>query len=158
MGERSAAWFGLLVVAALAVAACGDESESASDGTEPASGTQPAASGDLSVSIDEPADGADVGAQFTVRMTPSVDVGAPDTGLHHLHLYYDGDTDDGDFDMVFSDTATVTGLAPGEHVIEAVVVNPDHSRTDASAQITVNVTEGGGGAGTPTTVAGYPGY
>ena len=163
MGEQSApsgrqrAWFGVVAVATLLAASCGEDSDSSSSGGS--EGTEPAAGAELSVSIDEPADGADVGAEFTVRMSPSVEVGNPDTGLHHLHLYYDGNTDDGEFDMVFGDTATVTGLDPGEHVIEAVVVNPDHSPTDARAEIMVNVTEGGGaGTGVATTLPGYGGY
>jgi hypothetical protein len=157
-GHRRA-WFGLVAGATLLAAACGEDADpepAAGDAT----GAEPAEPAEaLSVSIDEPTDGADVGGQFTVRMTPNVDVGAPDTGLHHLHLYYDGDTDDGDFDMVFSDTATVSGLAPGEHVIEAVIVNSDHSLTDARAEITVNVTEAvSGGTGVATTLPAYGGY
>ena len=147
-GGCQRAWLGLVAGAALVAASCGDESDS-----ERASGEA------LDVSIAEPADGADVGGQFTVRMTPNVDVGAPDTGLHHLHLYYDGKTGDGEFDMVFSDTATVSGLEPGEHVIEAVIVTSDHSPTDARAEITVNVTEGAtGGPGVATTLPAYGGY
>jgi hypothetical protein len=146
--RRQRAWSGLVAVAALLPAACGEDSD-----PEPASGEAP------SVSIDEPADGADVGAQFTVRMTPNVEIGAPDTGLNHLHLYYDGKTGDGEFDMVFSDTATVSGLAPGEHVIEAVIVNSDHTPTDARTEITVNVTEGAAGdTGVATTFPAYGGY
>jgi hypothetical protein len=148
--RRQRAWFGLVAVATLLAAACGEDSDSDSE---------PASSEALSVSIDEPDDGAEVGGQFTVRMTPNVEVGAPDTGLHHLHLYYDGDTDDGDFDMVFSDTTTVSGLEPGEHVIEAVIVNSDHSPTDARAEITVNVTAGAtGSTGVATTSPAYGGY
>jgi hypothetical protein len=145
------ALFGLLAVSALAVAACGEDSSDGSEGAEPA-----AAAGALSISIDAPADGAEVPGDFEVTMSPNVDVGEPDSGLHHVHLYHDGKTAEGEYDMVFATTATVTGLEPGEHTIEAVVVNADHSPTDARAEIRVLVT-GSAGRGTPSTIA-YPGY
>jgi hypothetical protein len=115
----------------------------------------------LTVAIDEPADGADVSGEFAVNLTPSVEVGEPETGLHHIHLYYDGDTDEGEYDMVFGDSTTVTRqLEPGEHTIEAVIVNADHSLTDARTTITVNVTGGAasGGTGAETTVPSLYGY
>jgi hypothetical protein len=104
----------------------------------------------MSIAIDEPADGADVAGEFAVKLTPSVEVGEPETGLHHIHLYYDGDTDEGDYDIVYGDSTTVTRqLEPGEHTIEAVIANADHSLTDAQASISVNVT-GAAAGGTPT--------
>ena len=146
--RRIRAFFGLLAVPAAVIAGCGEDSDS-SDGS---GGSEPAAGGALSVSIDAPADGAEVPGEFQVDLSPSVDVGEPDTGLHHVHLFYDGKTAEGEYDMVFGPTATVTELAPGQHTIEAVIVNADHSLTDARAEITVNVT-GGGTPGTqaPTT-------
>jgi hypothetical protein len=157
--------FALLAAFSLAATACGGDDDSGG-GTEPASGTAPTdngaagASGGLSIDIDEPADGADVSGEFAVNLTPSVEVGEPETGLHHIHLYYDGDTDEGEYDMVFGDSTTVTRqLEPGEHTIEAVIVNADHSLTDARTSITVNVTgSAAGGSGTETTVPSLYGY
>jgi hypothetical protein len=94
-------------------------------------------------------------------MTPSVEVGEPATGLHHIHLYYDGATGEGEYDMVFGDSTTVTRqLEPGEHTIEAVIVKADHSPTDARTSITVNVTASapGGGTGAETTLPSLYGY
>jgi hypothetical protein len=158
--------FALLAAFSLAATACGGDDDSGG-GTEPASGTAPTdggaagAGGGLSIAIDEPADGADVSGEFAVSMTPSVEVGEPDTGLHHIHLYYDGATGEGEYDMVFGDSTTVTReLEPGEHTIEAVIVNADHSPTDARTSITVNVTGSapGGGTGAETTLPSLYGY
>jgi hypothetical protein len=152
--RRRGALLGLLTVPVVVIAGCGEDSDS-SDGS---AGSQPAAAGALSVSIDAPADGAEVLPEFQVQLSPSVDVGEPDTGLHHVHLFYDGKTAEGEYDMVFGPTATVTGLTPGEHTIEAVIVNADHSLTDARAEITVNVTAGGtSGTEAPSTDP-YYGY
>ena len=137
--------FALLAAFSLAAAACGEGDDS---------------DGGLNIAIDEPADGADVSGEFAVQMTPSVDVGEPGTGLHHIHLYYDGDTDEGDYDIVYGDSTTVTRqLEPGEHTIEAVIANADHSLTDARTSITVNVTgSAAGGGGTATTAPSLYGY
>jgi hypothetical protein len=159
--------FALLAAFSLAATACGGDDDSGG-GAEPASGSAPTgsgargASGALSIAIDEPADGADVSGEFAVNMTPSVEVGEPETGLHHIHLYYDGAKGDGEYDMVFGESTTVTRqLDPGEHTIEAVVVNADHSPTDAHTSITVNVTggaTGGGGTRVGTTLPSLYGY
>src|SRR5437763_2187142 len=62
---------------ALILAACGG-------GSSPSSG-DPA-----SIRIAVPADGATVARRFTVKLDPSVSIGEPSTGRHHVHLYYDG--------------------------------------------------------------------
>ena len=157
--------FALLAAFSLAATACGGDDDSGGD-AEPASGSVPTGSGAagdssaMSIAIDEPADGADVSGEFAVSMTPSVEVGEPETGLHHIHLYYDGATGDGEYDMVFGDCTTVTRqLEPGEHTIEAVIVNADHSPTDARTSITVNVAGSAtGGTGAETTLPSLYGY
>jgi hypothetical protein len=153
--HRTRSLLGLLAVPAVVVAGCGEGSDSSAEGSAPA-----AAGAALSISIDAPTDGAEVPGEFEVDLSPSVEVGEPDTGLHHVHLFYDGKTAEGEYDMLFAPTATVTGLAPGEHTIEAVIVNADHSPTDARAEITVKVTGGGtapAGSETPSTDL-YYGY
>jgi hypothetical protein len=144
------ALLGLLAVPGVLVAGCGEDSDSSARGSEPAAGAA------LTISIDAPTDGAEVPGEFEVDLSPSVEVGEPDTGLHHVHLFYDGKTAEGEYDLLFAPTAMVTGLAPGEHTIEAVIVNADHSPTDARAEITVNVT-GAAGSETPSTDP-YGGY
>jgi hypothetical protein len=137
------------VVAALALvaASCGDDSS--------------AGSGDLAVSIVSPADGAQVGSSFDVELTSSVPIGEPDTGRHHFHLYYDGETAEGEYDIVYTNTFTVDHLSPGQHQIEAVIANADHSVTDARQAITVTVGDGAASDAPPSTAssgAGVSGY
>ena len=135
-------------VLAVAATACGDDG----DTTEAGAGGSGDGSGDLTISVTEPAEGSEVGTPFDVAVDASVDLGEPDTGLHHVHLYYDGNTDEGDYDLVYGSTFTVDrDLDPGEHTIEAVIANADHSLTDARDEVTVTVgqADAGAGGGTP---------
>lgn len=109
--------------------------------------------GDMTISIADPTDGATVEPGFKVEVDPSVDIGEPDTGLHHVHLYYDDNQADGEYDIVYSADEPWTvdrDLSPGEHTIEAVIANADHSLTDASDEVTVTVGEGAGGGSNTT--------
>lgn len=136
---------GVAVAASLVLVAagCGDDDDTTSAGSGSGSG---GGSGDeMTVSVTTPADGAEVGSSFDVEVDPSVDIGEPDTGLHHVHLYYDGNTQDGEYDLVYDPTFTVDrDLEPGEHTIEAVIANADHSLTDARDEVTVTVGDGAG--------------
>jgi hypothetical protein len=131
----------------LLVAACGSGSSASSDGSR-------------SIRITAPADGATVGRQFTVTLDPSVPIGAPSTGWHHVHLYYDGNrsTNPADYDIAYSKSFTVTRLAPGQHTIEAVLANADHSVTDVHTQIRVTVSATAGRAPVATTAPQSQGY
>jgi hypothetical protein len=150
-----------LATLALLTAACSgddDDTVAGDPGAETGGGSDSGGGGggdgDLTISIADPADGATVDPGFQVEVDPSVDVGEPDTGLHHVHLYYDGNQSDGEYDIVYSiyEPWTVDrDLPPGEHTIEAFIANADHSLTDASDEITVMVGEGAGGGGTDTT-------
>ena len=146
---------------ALFAVACGDDSSSGSSGE------------DLSISVTSPADGATVGEEFEVDVDTSVPIGETDTGRHHVHLYYDGERAEGEYDIVYDVPFTVTRqLSPGEHTVDAVIANADHSTTDANQEFTVTVEPGGGGSGgggtggggedEPTTsvpdTSGIPGY
>jgi len=145
---------GLAVAAAtiLLAAGCGDDDD---DTTAAGSGSG-GGGGEMTVDIAAPADGAEVGAEFDLEVDTSVEIGEPDTGLHHVHLYYDGNESDGEYDIVYSVDEPWTvdrDLSPGEHTIEAVIANADHSLTDASDEVTVMVGEGAGGGGTTTTAS-----
>lgn len=132
-----------LAVGALLVAgavACSDDNSSASTDAGGGSGSD-----EMSISIAEPADGATVQVPFDVKLDTNVELGQPDTGLHHVHLYYDGATGENDYDKVYGDSFTVDRqLGDGEHTIEAVIANADHSVTDTRAEITVRVGDTGG--------------
>jgi hypothetical protein len=147
--RRRLAPVALLATLALTALACSDD-DTATTGAGSGSG------GDMTISIADPAEDAQVGGSFDVTVDSSVPLGEPDTGRHHVHLYYDGNTAEGDYDIVYGTTATVDRLDAGEHTIEAVIANPDHSTTDARDEITVTVgdeagTSGNGGGATTTT-------
>jgi hypothetical protein len=136
---------GLATTGLLLLAACGDDGASASDGP-------------LSVEIVSPDDGATVGSSFEMDLDPSVPVGEPDTGRHHIHVYYDGNTAEGEYSIVYGTTLTVDGLSPGEHTLEAAIANADHSLTDASDEITLVVGEGGSVSEAPSEAPSDLGY
>jgi hypothetical protein len=147
--RRRLAFVALLATLALTALACSDDDDTATSG----GGGGASGDGDMTISIADPADGAEVGSTFDVTLDSSVPVGEPDTGRHHVHLYYDGNTAEGEYDIVYGTTATVDRVDPGEHTIEAVIANPDHSTTDATDEITVMVgdsagaSDGSGGSG-----------
>jgi hypothetical protein len=148
-----------LAALALVAAACSGDDDDTVAGDPGAEGGDSGSGGgggdgDMTISIADPTDGATVEPGFKVEVDPSVDIGEPDTGLHHVHLYYDGERSDGEYDIVYSADEPWTvdrDLAPGEHTIEAFIANADHSLTDASDEVTVMVGEGAGGGDTTTT-------
>lgn len=128
-------------------AACGSD-DGAGDNNEP-----------RRVEITTPADGATVGSTFDVELAVNFPVGEPDTGRDHVHLYYDGNTAEGEYGIAYMDSFTVSGLAPGPHRIQAVVAHADHSTTETrSKEITITVDSGGEGSTAPTTSGGDDGY
>jgi hypothetical protein len=141
-------------VFALAAAGCGDD-DSTATGSGSGGGSGGGSGDDLSIDVVSPEDGATVGDTFEVEVDTSVDIGEPDTGLHHVHLYYDGNETEGEYDLVYDPTFTVErDLSPGEHTVDAVIANADHSLTDARDEFTINVegdAAGSGGGGTGTT-------
>jgi hypothetical protein len=138
--RRRLAFVALLATLALAAMACSDDDDTATSGGDGGGG----GGGDMTVAIADPTDGAEVGRSFDLTVDSSVPLGETDTGRHHVHLYYDGNTAEGEYDIVYGTTATVDRLDPGEHTIEAVIANPDHSTTDARDEITVTVGEDAG--------------
>jgi hypothetical protein len=127
-----------LAALALVLAACGDDDDAT---TADAGDTGGGGGGDeLTIDLAQPADGDEVGDTFDVELDSSVELGEPDTGLHHVHLYYDGETADGEYDLVYGTSFTVErDLGEGEHTVEAVIANADHSLTDARDEVTVTV-------------------
>jgi hypothetical protein len=147
---------GLVVPLAVAATACGDDDEA----TTGQSGESGGGDSEMTVDIATPSEGAEVGESFDLQVDASVELGETDTGLHHIHLHFDGD--DEDYDIVYGDSTTVErDLDEGEHTVQAVIANADHSETDATDEITVNVTGaggGGGGGGDDTTTTEDDGY
>lgn len=142
--RAGAAALALTATLALVAASCGDDSDDTS-AEGPAGGSEEA----LTVNVDEPGDGDEVDVPFEVALDVGVPIGEPDTGRHHVHLYYDGNTSEGEYDVVYEPTVTVDRpLDDGEHTIEAVIANADHSLTDARTEVSVTV--GDGADATPT--------
>jgi hypothetical protein len=139
-------WIAVAATILLVAAGCGD------DGDDDTTAAADAEAGDeMTIRIEEPADGAEVGTPFDLELDASVPIGAPETGRHHVHVFYDGDTDSSDYDVVVHTTHTVDrSLEPGEHDIVAVIAEANHSLTDARNDITVTVGDGAPDAGTET--------
>lgn len=103
-----------------------------------------AGSDDLTLTVVAPADGAEVSIPFDVEVASNVPLDAPETGNHHVHLYFDTDISSPDYDLVYGTTWQVTReLTPGEHTIIASLRNPDHS--DAGPNQTFSITVGEAG-------------
>jgi len=132
--RRVASAFGLLV-AALVFTAC--------------AGSGGASSSSMSLEVTTPSNGAAVGRSFPVAVRANVPFGKPSTGRHHLHLYFDGNKNEGEYDIVYGKHTTVTELTPGRHTVEAEIANPDHSGTGVTREFSVTV--GAKGADTPST-------
>jgi hypothetical protein len=136
-----------LVVALLAAAACGDDDDGETEVTDASEDGGDAADGsELTVAITDPATDDEVDGSFTVELDSSVPLDVPDSGAHHVHLVYDGD--ENDVDMAFEESFIVErDLGSGEHTIGAVLVNPDHSPTEARDEVSVTVAGDGGSGG-----------
>lgn len=145
----------LLVAVALPVllvsaAACGGDEDDTTSAGDASSGGQSGGGGgggDMTVEITSPEDGAEVAAPVELELDSSVDIGETDTGLHHFHVHYDGDAEN--YDIVYEEGTHTAGqdLAPGEHTVQLVLANADHSETDVTDEVTVTVGEGGAGGG-----------
>ena len=93
--------------------------------------------GAAGVTIDEPADGAEVAVPFPLEFSTGEALGPPETGNHHVHVFYDGDQSD--YEVVEDTSFEVTGLSPGEHTITVSLRNANHSAAGAEDEITVTV-------------------
>ena len=98
--------------------------------------------GGMTLEITSPADGATVETPFTVELKSSEELGAPDTGKDHVHVFFDGN--DQEYQVVEGNSVEITDLPAGEHEIDASLRNADHSAAGVETQ--VNVTVGSGGS------------
>jgi hypothetical protein len=105
----------------------------------------------LSMSVTEPTMGASVTAPFTVKVSSSVPLGVVSTGMHHLHIWFDGDANK--YQMVESDTGQVKSVPAGAHAMHVSLRNADH--TAAGVDVEVPLTVSGPGS---TDDAPAPGY
>jgi hypothetical protein len=99
----------------------------------------PASAADMTIHVKSPTEGAVVPPTFEVRLRTNTAIGEPDTGRHHIHLYWDGKRDEGEYDIVYKKHFKKKGLEPGAHTLDAVIANADHSTTDAHEIVHVTV-------------------
>jgi hypothetical protein len=127
-----------IALVALLGAACGSSEDGGSSNTEAAAG------GGGALTITAPEDGAELTIPFTIELDSADALGAPETGEHHVHIFYDGD--DSEYEVVTSDSFQVTDLSPGHHSVTASLRNADHSAagTDVTVHLLVLEEEGGG--------------
>ena len=116
---------------ALLVAACGGDDGSATTAT---------GEGGMTLSITAPDDGAEVSLPFTVEFDSSEAIGPTDDGVHHVHIYWDGD--DSEYTVVEADSVEVTEAPEGEHTLNASLRNADHSPAGVETEITLTVGSG----------------
>lgn len=119
------------VVALSLLAACGGDSDATAGG-----GSSP------SVTITSPDDGATVGGDVEVTWDSSVELGPPESGLEHVHVFVDGQSDD--YTVVGGNSFTVEGLSPGEHTIDVTLQHADHSPAGGEDSVEVMVGDSGG--------------
>jgi hypothetical protein len=139
MEESLMVKLGSLIAALLLFTACGGGGGAGTDTSAGAGGS----GDDMTLTIDSPADGNEVSVPFTIQLTSSVPLGAPETGDHHVHIYFDDNEDD--YAVVEGDSYEVTELPPGEHEIYASLRNADHSDTGVETEVEVEVSGKGGG-------------
>jgi hypothetical protein len=129
---------GIVAIAGLVLAACNAAGGSGADG-------------DLTIAVTSPTDGAEVSVPFTVELDSNVDLGPPESGNRHAHLYFDTDITSTDYDLVYGNTFEVTrDLQPGPHTIIASLRNADHSDAGPSQTFEITVVAGNGSSAPPS--------
>lgn len=121
-----------LAAATLLLTACGDDDDGGSATTS---------ENGMSLSITAPDDGAEVSLPFTVEFDSSEELGPTEDGVHHVHIFWDGD--DSEYTVVEADNFEITDAPDGEHTLNASLRNADHSPAGVETEIAVTVGEGG---------------
>jgi hypothetical protein len=117
----------------LALAACRDVGTAGGGG-----------SAEMSLSIEEPQDGAQVSGKVNLAVSvEGTEIGPPESGALHLHVYVD---DSGDYEVVTS-TETAVSVPKGEHSLRVVLSQPNHEETGISDEVTFSVSAGAGDTG-----------
>lgn len=131
---------GAMAAVLVLAAACG------SGGGSSASGGGGKDSGDNTVTITSPKDGASVTEPFTLKFD-APNIGPTDSGKDHVHVFVDGK--ENDYTVVTKNSFTIKGVRGGMHTINVTRQHADHSPTGAKDEIKVNIA--GGGAPSSTT-------
>lgn len=133
------------VAAVMVISACSDDG--GGGGGDGGTGDGGTGDGGMTVSILQPADGDTISVPFTLEVDSSEELGPADTGLHHVHVSFDGDQtnyevfEEGNQQAreITADSPAVVGLEPGEHTLNISLRNADHSAAGAEEEISVVV-------------------
>jgi hypothetical protein len=127
----------------VAAAALGCGNDDADDVT-----TDPVSDGEFTVEIVSPADGDTVDLPFTVEIDTNVELGPPESGLHHAHMFIDGA--EGDFEIidttsweVTADSPALAGVEAGERVLTVRLHTATHEPVGAEDGVSVTLSVGG---------------
>ena len=121
---------GVAAAVALVGAACGGGAEAGSGGQ-------------ATLRIEQPADGAAVQVPFKVGFSSDVELGPPESGNYHVHLFFDGD--DKNYEVVNGTSFLVRQMpGSGSHTIDVTLHNADHSPAGAQDSVEVTVADPGG--------------
>ena len=141
-----------LLLLPVALVACGNDEQAASGG---------GGGGGMTVSIAEPATGANVSLPFKVKIDAGVPLGPTESGEHHVHLWFDDNAEDylvvesNEAEVTSGLTATLSGkpmpLTAGEHTLHVSLRNANHSAAGAENQLKVTIGSGGAPAQTEPT-------
>ena len=125
---------------ALAVSGCGGNDDTADVAA-------PESDGEFNLEILEPSDGAEIGLPFTIELDVDTELGPPESGLHHAHVFVDGDM--ANFEIVDSDTWEIAadspimaGVEAGERVLTVTLHTANHEPVGAMDEITVQLGDG----------------
>jgi hypothetical protein len=128
------------VLAGGVLAACGSSSD--------ASGSSP------TLSITSPANGATVGRDVQVSWNSNEQLGPPESGRDHVHVFVDGHSND--YTVVGGNSFTVKGLTPGKHTIDVTLQHADHSPAGADDKVDVTVSPNATSPTSPATSGSTP--
>src|ERR687888_1159652 len=139
----------LLAAVGLVLAGC--QSSGSSTGSQSGGG----GGSNQSIAFASPAADAQVASpvKFSVNVN-GTDIGQPDTGKMHLHVYVDNSSQ---YKILYATQGSVD-VPQGKHMLKAVLAQPNHTETSTTASEQVEVS-GGGQQGTATTSGdgyGYP--
>jgi hypothetical protein len=123
------------LAALVLLAGCGSDSGAGSDDSP-------------QVTITSPSDGADVAGTFELTWDTDVELGEPDTGRDHVHVFVDGQVND--YTVVGGNEFMIEGLSPGKHTVNVSLQHADHSSAGAEDEVDVTVGTDAGPTDTPS--------
>jgi hypothetical protein len=108
-----------------------------------------ASAGTETLAITSPTAGTALTLPFTVELASNVPLAEPETGEHHVHVFFDGD--DSQYVLAYGNTIEITelptDLPPGRHVLNASLRHADHSAAGVEAEVEVVLGPGTGTSG-----------